>query len=977
MAVKVWTGKVQSEREINAVRIKDKLHIFTGTYPLYYKGDGKLYMYPKYEPNIDQILRFGHNMMVDDFDKLYRANATVDDLEFQESITEFGSPLRITKFDSIPKFPDQNNPIDMKISYERPKTGRFTRRFLPDNYKGYYENFEPFEDGIALSDGDVIYVNDIFPIPQFGSETTPGKGFLKVKDANRVFIVGSGETTRISNTLISTSTSKDTCNQDVGNALKLEREIIQNIAGQPTFVGWQTIFENGQFQIPASEYDESQSGTCRKIVGSPDKLFEFFDNFGGRFDISAPTGDDKRYIIRNFRPPGVAQRRFRLTITVNKYFEWFDVGELNPLDEVFVRVSERAAAGEFGFDASDWEEVEEYTTTKFSNILPNFVRNIDVFEGDNVPLTDTLPYNSTDIIDVNIPRLQAIGTNRDLKIELVRRQRGFRAFTEDGVSVVKFFNDEQIATERIFDFPVLPEKLSNYPNEENPKRTFDLHGVWSCNKVIEHFGKIIAYGSTDMPDTMFISAPEDVSLFYFPHLFTKQFLTDAKEPLESVIAFSTILVAQTANRTWGIKGNSSLVFLDDDARVENPEAYRVFDINTAIGTIAHKSVRPVRNQLYFLSSQGIMSLVSLYATDDKYNVRPLDKNISNIVPLDKQASAIQHDNQYWISFPKTGEVFRFYIDQQAWMKDSFENFEEFNGWIWMSTKDGQLRFVTRPMRLNQGDPYTVYEGIVDKGLPTDFDKNIISEFLTANLNQDQPFHTKRYRELKMSFAVQNQFLPPLKPIQNTVSQVGDEYIVQFTGTRFHIYNVEFSLETTQQMYEEGARPDYFDLGDLEVLSAKGLDNEPLDFETNEDNTIDVFLGNYEGPVFLTVKDNDNLIKDTDVVVTDVTYDFNIVGGVVADSDNQIINRVTFEQFRLLDGEIVTVDNLPVAQSLGSRFRVFELQNTPFGDVKRNVQTVRLAGTGYNLALYMIDKSRTKWTLESLGIAFRMRKTRSR
>jgi hypothetical protein len=267
---------------------------------------------------------------------------------------------------------------------------------------------------------------------------------------------------------------------------------------------------------------------------------------------------------------------------------------------------------------------------------------------------------------------------------------------------------------------------------------------------------------------------------------------------------------------------------------------------------------------------------------------------------------------------------------------------------------------------------------VDKSLPTDFDKNITSEFLTANLDQDQAFHTKRYRELKMSFAVQNQFLPPLQPIENVTSEIDNEYIVEFDGTLRHIYNVEFSLPFTQGMYEGEGRPDYFDLGDLEVLSVKGENNEPLEWETKEDNTIDIYSGNYEGKVTLTVRDNESdIIQDTDVVVTDVTYDFNIVGSVVAESDGEIINRVTFEQYRLLEGEIVTADNLPVAQSLGTRFRVFDFGDTPFGDVKRNVQTVRLAGTGYQLALYMKDESRTKWTLETLGIQFRMRKTRSR
>jgi hypothetical protein len=934
-----FTGNFQTDREVNGVRIKDKLHIFTGTYPLYYKGDGQLYIYPQYQPNVDQILRFGHNMLMDDFDERYRFNDTVEDLEVGES--EIGTELAVKNVDYIPRFPYQGSPINLKVSYTRPPISGSVSRFLPESTTPikYYEDFTEF-DVNSLPLDTVIYVN---------TPVSGNIGFLKVVPGTQNLTIGAGQT-------IVQEDSIYRCPFDP-NIYKVE---IEESGGFEEIYGPNTISEN------VTSVCESQF----TLFEYQDSLFRFFritSNSNGTATLRNSTRKDVRIISEGKR---------------------LEVVPTPPLlQEFFVKVYERPAAGEFGFDASDWQEIENYTSTLVSNRASTFDNSLGAFEkeqNDNEVSGNFEPISYSDSVDVVIPGLQAIGSNRDLKVDVVLRTRGFRAIPlsidEAPVYVekVQFVDEEKVASTRIFDFPVLPEKIENYPNLDNPTRTFHLHAPWTANKVIEHFGKLIVYGSKTMPDNMFISAPEDVSLFYFPHLFRKEFLTDAKEPLESVIPFSSILVAQTANRTWGVKGNSSLVFLDEDARVENPNAYRVFDINTGIGTIAHKTVRPVRNQLYFLSNQGIMSLVSLYATDDKYNVRPLDRNINNIVPLDKEAIAIQHDNQYWISFPKTGEIFRYYIDQQAWMKDTFKNFEDFNGWLWMSNRDGVLRFLTRPMQINDGDSYRVFEGIVNKGLPTDFDKNITSEFLTANLDQDQPFHTKRYRELKMSFAVQNEYLPPLQPIQNTTSEVDNEYIVQFTGTRFHIYNLEFSLPFTQSMYEGNGRPDYFDLEDLEVVSARGENNEVLDWETNEDNTVDVFLGNYEGPVFLTLKDNDgNIIQDTDVVVTDVTYDFNIRGSVVADSDGQIINRVNFQQYEMIEGEIVTADNLPVVQSLGTRFRVFELGDTPFGDIKRNVQTVRLAGTGYQIALYLKDESRTKWTLESLGLSFRMRKTRSR
>jgi hypothetical protein len=932
-----FNGTFQTDREVNGVRIKDKLHIFTGTYPLYYKGDGQLYIYPQYQPNVDQILRFGHNMLMDDFDERYRFNDTVEDLDVGES--EIGNTLEVKKVDFIPRFPYEGSPINLKVSYTRPPITGEVSRFLPavpSEQIGikYYEDFDELNiDSLPI--GTIVYVNR--PISAGGNFGQIG--FFRVVSGTQSVTV------------------------NPGGAFSAESvELSESFIRCPFSSNKFTVTKDNVEVYGPNTIDENVERVCEgELI-----VFEYRESLFRNFRILNTTSGSI-----------VLENRTSATFRVEGLGKKLEIVQPTPLlQEFFVRVYERPAAGEFGFDASDWEEIPEYTTTlvsnratAFDNDLGPFIKNEDDEDNDNEV---TQIYESTDFdenIDVFIPGLQAIGTNRDLRVDVVVRTRGFKAVPiSNNVGKVQFVDEEQVASTRIFDFPVLPEKIENYPTQDNPTRTFHLHAPWTCNKVIEHFGKIIAYGSRTMPDNMFISAPEDVSLFYFPHLFRKEFLTDQKERLESVIPFSNILVAQTANRTWGVKGNSSLVFLDENAQVENPNAYRVFDINTAVGTIAHKSVRPVRNQLYFLSNQGIMSLVSLYATDDKYNVRPLDRNINNIVPLDSKAVAIQHDNQYWISFPKTGQTFRYYIDTQAWVKDSFENFEEFNGWFWVDTNNGILRFITRPMIVNENDNYTVYEGIIDKSLPTDFGKNIKSKFLTANLDQDQPFHTKRYRELKFGFALQNQFLPPLEPLPIVENEENtDEFTVQFDVKKNHIYRLELPIKPVVQQLDI----DLFD-ADLEVIS----NNVPYDIENN---AIILQPGLFDGTVIITVEDLNNVLdfrppqelveNETNFVVTDVTYDFNIQGFVTADSDGNIINRAAFS----------TYENQKEAfdQSLGTRFSEFELGETPFGDIKRNVQTVRLSGSGYQLALALEDESRSKWTLESLGIQFRMRKTRSR
>jgi len=941
-----FNGTFQTDREVNGVRIKDKLHIFTGTYPLYYKGDGQLYIYPQYQPNVDQILRFGHNMLMDDFDERYRFNDTVEDLDVGES--EIGNTLEVKKVDFIPRFPYEGSPINLKVSYKRPPITGEVSRFLPAVPSGqigirYYEDFDELNIN-NLPIGTIVYVNR--PISAGGNFGQIG--FFKVVEGDQSVTIGPGgafspETQEFTSSFIR-------CPFSPTNYIVKKNNV--------EVYGPNTIDEN-----------------VERVCASELIVFEYRESLFKNFRILNTS--DGSIILEN---------RTSFSFTVEGLGQKLEIVEPTPLlQEFFVKVYERPAAGEFGFDASDWEEVPEYTSTLVSNRaatfnddLGPFVKNEDGEDNDNKVNNIFQPITFDENIDVVIPGLQAIGTNRDLKIDVVVRTRGFKAVPfSNNVAKVQFVDEEQVASTRIFDFPVLPEKIKNYPTQDNPTRTFHLHAPWTCNKVIEHFGKIIAYGSRTMPDNMFISAPEDVSLFYFPHLFRKEFLTDQKERLESVIPFSNILVAQTANRTWGVKGNSSLVFLDENAQVENPNAYRVFDINTAIGTIAHKSVRPVRNQLYFLSKQGIMSLVSLYATDDKYNVRPLDRNINNIVPLDSKAIAIQHDNQYWINFPSTGQTFRYYIDTQAWVKDSFEKFDEYHGWAWVTTKDGKLRFVTEPMIIDEGDNYKLYEGIVDKALPTDFGKDIKSKFLTANLDQDQPFHTKRYRELKLAFAVQNQFLPPLEPLTIVENEENtDEFTVQFNVIKNHIYRVELPYKVPT---EQPADEDVVDLFEeaLEVTSAT------VPFETDNDSII-VKPGLFEGQVIITIKDNENVLdfkseedlqeNETNFVVTDDTYDFRVKGFVTVESDGEIINRVRIDQ---TIRDPLESDEEPIEQSLGTRFTDFELSDTPFGDVKRNVQTFRLSGSGYQIAFALDDESRSKWTLESLGVQFRMRKTRSR
>lgn len=924
--VLTYTGNLQSERDINAVRIKDVLHIFTGTYPLYYKGDGKLYMYPQYRPNIKQILRSGHNMLMDNFDARYRFTDTEDDLKVEENTFDTSKSFEITGFDSIPRIPYEGGEIKMKLSYNFPFfQPSLTNSFLPlGTYRGRFNSIEGLldtENQTFFNIDDVVYLNAPFRFPD-GSEA---RGFRRVSQGSETSFTMLKNTNKV-------------------NEFFKDGQEIQDI----------------KLSIDGVTYFEKVDGSITENLGTiltenDGNVILTFQNNDFRFSIT------KGFIYYTRFYSFEESEDFSLKVTFpGSVLEWE-----NPpteLVEVFARVYERPAGG----TAAEWEEIEVYDSSLYSNKDSSFKNSLRGFVGDNLVLTPDGDLTKVTPLEITIPSLQSIGVNRDIKVELVRRRRGFRQLVgADGVTEVNFDDRETVASKIIYDFPVLPEKISNYPNEENPERTFSLHAPWSCNKVLQYHGLLMAYGSTKMPETLFTSTPEDISLFYFPHLFTKKFLTDERDPLESVVPFSNILVAQTANRTWGIKGTSPLVWLDEDAKVENPDAFRKFDINTGVGTIAYKTVRPIRNNLVFLSTQGVVSLVSLFATDDKYNIKLIDRNINNVIPQDPNAVAIQHDNQYWISFPETGEIYRYYIDNEAWMRDTFRNFDEFNGWMYMNSSDGKLRFVTYPMILNEDDDYEIYEGVVDKSLPTDFGENIVSRFVTADLDQGQPFHTKRYRELKFSFALQNQFLPPLEPIENISSLNGDELSFNFKPTKNHKYQIEFDFEVEGYSEEETEHS----ISEISICreTCSGECECDLNYEF-KDNTLFIDNDLSESKIEVTVT-FDTSLESSDVIITDVTYDFNIKGFVVADSDGNTINRIRFEEYETAPEQW--------SNSLGSRFGSFELGETPLGDVKRNIQTVRLSGTGYQIALAVQDESRAKWTLETVGIAYRMRKTRSR
>lgn len=490
--------------------------------------------------------------------------------------------------------------------------------------------------------------------------------------------------------------------------------------------------------------------------------------------------------------------------------------------------------------------------------------------------------------------------------------------------------------------------------------------LWTCNKVIEHYGKLMVWGSTAEPEYIFISHPKEQN--WFPATATVKFDTEEDEPISAVTPFMNVLIVQSATKTWGLKGSYIVAQIEEDGTLNAEDLYAPFSISPVYGTIAPKSVRPVRNRLYFLSREGIVELTNLaFAFDDKYNVNELDRNIKNIVPRDPNAVAIQHDYQYWINFPSTGETLRYYVDKKAWVKDTYgkdENAEyaantfDFDGVFKYYSKDGVLSFITNVTDLDT-DPgvATVYEVVVDKSLPNDFGKPFKSTFETANLNQGYPFHPKKYLENRMDFTLQNEYNTSKDAISFTYENTSAAGVITANLLKGHSYLVGFvedqDITNVQYSLDGGT---YQDAEYSYDATTYGL---TFTVPYLEFDTIDIKIQHPTG----------DLVDLPNASLHDATYDHTINFNTWSISEEGTLN---------LDNIGYDATQAQIDINLGTVFgpnETWVFDESDFGNKVTAVKTVKLSGRGYNYKLYFTDRSRSKWTIESIGITFKFKRAR--
>ena len=108
-----------------------------------------------------------------------------------------------------------------------------------------------------------------------------------------------------------------------------------------------------------------------------------------------------------------------------------------------------------------------------------------------------------------------------------------------------------------------------------------------------------------------------------------------------------------------------------------------------------------------------------------------------------------------------------------------------------------------------------------------------------------------------------------------------------------------------------------------------------------------------------------------IVIRDVTFDDTLTFDAYVISEDRTLNFLNTPGY---DQETVDVSvNLTNKEALGD----WQFGESDFGTKVTAVKTIKLAGKGYNAKVYLEDLSRSKWTLESLGITYKMKRARSK
>ena len=922
-------------RDMNAVNINEVLYIFTGYYPVYAKvvaGGLKFYWFSVDIPTYDEIVVTGHNLLEDDYEGLYFSQTstvtqpTTDynpGLSFPEIIESNFSPKfpnskEDIKFHFATKYPQDMNAFGKQsnqnyyeikldsIAYRTTLPGASDLAFLEvdideadfttkSNYSVIKENYVSEEDDLATR-GDNIFSQQPFSNVFYKQSTFSSVSEKFEYRINIDFEISREDFLKNNKYLIELFRF---------NSIDFEPFLLKdyNETLGATFNSYGTKLRETTLKITPVDYNDN-------VLKTETVVLDLYENSDYSFDI--PSNLNKNLNIKKYI--------FEFFTTDTAYVDTDNIGIYDELSDIKTN-----------------PENYYYNLVTVETKKP-------VFNGEG----NTITSSSVPNLDFTLSNL--LSGNYDFRVRFVREE--WERVTENGQFVRLELVQKEFFETIISDVRITPERFQDYPGAENVPIKFKP--VWTCNKVIEHFGKLMIWGSREMPTAVFYSFPDRP--FYFPSKFYLDFQNDEGSAIQNITPYMNILVAQTEDRTWGIRGNSGLI--------DSPAPYTPFTINPTVGTIAYKSVRPVRNHLFFLSKQGIIALKSLYAADEQYNIEFVDRNIRNIVPQDKNAVGIQYDNQYWLNFPNFGITLRWYIDKKAWVKDVFA-WEDFKGVFKWQNVDGKLEFITYPNALQEDTNDYVYKIGVDESLPADMGSNILTKFETSFLNQNYPFHQKNYKEFKYDFTMQNEYNFSRDPIYDKTFEITDEVSVlnlQASGLtqpllRNHTYMLSFS--------------DVVEVDTVEINGVLIENLQKFDGSYYLDGNTDYFFvmpnslnGKFDVDIQLTTPLQG---IDERVSLRDTTYDETMV----------FLSKVITEERNVINQQLpigYTEQQESIEINLAD-FQDFTLGTTFFGDRITFIKTIKLSGKGYNTKAYFEDVSKAKWTIESMGITYKMKRAR--
>ena len=104
-----------------------------------------------------------------------------------------------------------------------------------------------------------------------------------------------------------------------------------------------------------------------------------------------------------------------------------------------------------------------------------------------------------------------------------------------------------------------------------------------------------------------------------------------------------------------------------------------------------------------------------------------------------------------------------------------------------------------------------------------------------------------------------------------------------------------------------------------------------------------------------------------ITVYDETYDKAINFATLITTEENILNvdydPSNYNKFKSTEVE------------LGSKFDSWEFGKDTLGNAVTIVKTEKLSGKGHNIKITFVDFSKSKWTLETLGTTYKMKKAR--